>query len=59
MAAQSGKHVVAVLPDRLHHNQRGIYGQRLENLDPCALAVDEAVPLRLVNLMTTLHLPAE
>jgi hypothetical protein len=43
VGAQAREHVVAVLPDRLDDDERGIRRQRLEHLDARALAVDEAV----------------
>ncbi|MCQ8834325.1 hypothetical protein [Streptomyces malaysiensis] len=59
MVAQTGEHVVAVLPDGLDDDERGVLGYPLEDLDPGALAVDEPVPLGLVDRVAAAHLPAQ
>ncbi|MFI8786163.1 hypothetical protein [Streptomyces sp. NPDC055105] len=50
---------MAVLPDPFDDDQRGVRRQLLEDLGAGALAVDEAVPLLLVDGVSAAHRPAE
>ncbi|MGX1676407.1 hypothetical protein [Streptomyces sp. NPDC055400] len=59
VGAQAGQHVVAVLPYRFRDDQRGLGRDGLEDLQPGALAVDEAVPLVRVVRVGSPHGPAE
>ena len=59
VGAQAREHVVAVLPDRLDDDERGIRRQRLEHLDARALAVDEAVSGHRVDAVAAFDRPAE
>ncbi len=49
MRAEAGEHVMAVLPDRLGHNERRVCGYIAEDFHAVFLAVDEAVAFRLVE----------
>jgi hypothetical protein len=59
VAAQAGQDVVAVLPDRLDHDERRVDRDALEDLDARSLAVDETVALVRIERVATLDLPAE
>ena len=58
VGAQPGEHVMAVLPDRLGHDQRRLRRDAAEDLEPHALAADEPVPGGGVDVVGAHHLPA-
>ena len=57
--AESAENVVAVLPHRLRHDERGIHGDALEDLEAHALARDETVACLRVDRVRPLYAPAE
>ena len=58
MRIQPVQHVMAVLPDRLDHDQRRVRRNLAEDLHPVLLAVDESVLLHGVAGVPAAHLAA-
>ncbi len=54
MVYEAAQYMVAVLPHRLDHNDRGFGRNLLENLQAIALAIDKSVPLFGNHRMRTL-----
>ena len=58
MSKQTGKHVMAILPDTFSHDERGVRIQLLEDLHPLFLRIDEAMLLPFVECMRSNNTPA-
>ena len=58
MGGQAGQHVMAVLPDALGHDQRGVRVEFAEDLHAHLLRINEAVLLLLVEGMRAHDRPA-
>ncbi len=57
-SSRPGKHVMGVLPHRLGHDDRRIFGNLAEHFQAVLLAVDEAVLLRRIIRVGAFHLVA-
>ena len=52
---EPGKNMLAILPDRFGHNDRGLFRDGMEYLDSHPLAIDESMPLLLIEWVGSFH----